>query len=81
MVRIRDWFEKFVGNDMTSGLLMISAMLASILFANSPWRESIEHFWETNIFIGVADVQFSRPLEWWVNDVLMVFGNERGIFG
>lgn len=73
MVRIRDWFEKFVGNDMTSGLLMISAMLASILFANSPWRESIEHFWETNIFIGVADVQFSRPLEWWVNDVLMVF--------
>ena len=73
MVRIRDWFEKFVGNDMTSGLLMISAMLASILFANSPWHESIEHFWETNIFIGVADVQFSRPLEWWVNDVLMVF--------
>ena len=73
MMRIRDWFEKFVGNDMTSGLLMISAMLASILFANSPWRESIEHFWETNIFIGVADIQFSRPLEWWVNDVLMVF--------
>ncbi len=73
MMRIRDWFEKFVGNDMTSGLLMISAMLASILFANSPWHESIEHFWETNIFIGVADVQFSRPLEWWVNDVLMVF--------
>lgn len=73
MMRIRDWFEKFVGNDMTSGLLMISAMLASILFANSPWRESIEHFWETNVFIGVADIQFSRPLEWWVNDVLMVF--------
>lgn len=73
MMRIRDWFEKFVGNDMTSGLLMISATLASILFANSPWRESIEHFWETNVFIGVADVQFSRPLEWWVNDVLMVF--------
>ena len=73
MMRIRDWFEKFVGNDMTSGLLMISAMLASILFANSPWRESIEHFWENNVFIGVADIQFSRPLEWWVNDVLMVF--------
>lgn len=73
MMRIRDWFEKFVGNDMTSGLLMISATLASILFANSPWRESIEHFWETNVFIGVADIQFSRPLEWWVNDVLMVF--------
>ena len=73
MMRIRDWFEKFVGNDMTSGLLMISAMLASILFANSPWRESIEHLWDTNVFIGVADIQFSRPLEWWVNDVLMVF--------
>ena len=58
---------------MTSGLLMIAAMFASILCANSPWREPIENFWNTRLFVGIADVKFSRPLDWWINDVLMVF--------
>lgn len=73
MIRIREWFEKWMNNEMTSGVLMIAAMIASILFANSPWREAIENFWNTRLFVGVADIKFSRPLDWWINDVLMVF--------
>ena len=73
MTRIREWFEKWFNNEMTSGLLMIAAMFASILCANSPWREPIENFWNTRLFVGIADVKFSRPLDWWINDVLMVF--------
>ena len=73
MTRIREWFEKWFNNEMTSGLLMIAAMFASILCANSPWREPIENFWNTRLFVGIADLKFSRPLDWWINDVLMVF--------
>lgn len=73
MLRIREWFEKFAANDMSSGVLMIAAMTASILLANSPWREPVAHFFETSLFVGVADIKFARPLEWWINDVLMVF--------
>lgn len=73
MIRIREWFEKWMNNEMTSGILMIAAMIASILFANSPWHEPIENFWNTRLFVGVADIKFSRPLDWWINDVLMVF--------
>ena len=73
MTRIREWFEKLINNEMTSGILMIVAMFASILFANSPWREPIENFWNTRLFVGVSDIKFSRPLDWWINDVLMVF--------
>lgn len=72
-MRIREWLEKLFSNEMTSGILMIAAMVASILFANTPWHESIVHFWETKLFVGLANIQFSRSLEWWINDVLMVF--------
>ncbi len=73
MLRFKDWLEKFINNEMASGLLMIAAMLASIICANSPWGENIKHFWETQLFVGIADMNFSKSLEWWVNDVLMVF--------
>ena len=73
MLRFKDWLEKFINNEMTSGLLMIAAMVASIICANSPWGEPIKHFWETQLFVGIADMNFSQSLEWWVNDVLMVF--------
>ncbi len=73
MFQIREWFERAAASDMSSGILMIAAMLASILFANSPWHEPIAHFFETDLFVGVADIKFARPLEWWINDVLMVF--------
>ena len=73
MVRLREWFEKWMNNEMTSGILMISAMVASVLCANSPWREPIENFWSTRLFVGISEIKFSRPLDWWINDVLMVF--------
>lgn len=72
-MKIKGWFEKLLNNEMTSGILMIAAMVASIICANTAWHEPIAHFWETKLFIGIAHLKFSRPLEWWINDVLMVF--------
>ena len=72
-INIRELWNKVVSNDMTSGILMILAMFASIICANSEWRESIAHFWETKLFVGLGCLSFSKTLEWWVNDVLMVF--------
>lgn len=69
----REIWNKFICNDMTSGILMILAMFASIICANTGLRESIAHFWETPLFVGLGKLSFSRSLEWWVNDVLMVF--------
>ena len=72
-MRVKEWFERLLSNEMSSGILMIASMFASILFSNTPFHEPIVHFWETKLFIGVADIKFSRSLEWWINDVLMVF--------
>lgn len=72
-MNIRQWFSKFFNSEVSSGILMILAMFTSICLANSPLREPISHFWETQLFLGLADMKFSRSLEWWINDVLMVF--------
>lgn len=69
----REMWNKIISNDMTSGILMILAMFASIICANTNLREPIAHFWETQLFVGIGKLNFSKSLEWWVNDVLMVF--------
>lgn len=72
-LNIREMWNKIICNDVTSGILMILAMFASIICANTDVREPIAHFWETPLFVGMGNLSFSKPLEWWVNDVLMVF--------
>ena len=72
-MRFREWLEKIIYNEMTSGVLMIAAMIASIWCANSDLHYKVHEFWNVKLFVGLSDVKFSRPLEWWVNDVLMVF--------
>ena len=72
-IGFRDVWNRINNNDLTSGILMILAMIASIICANSDVREPVEHFWNTRLFVGLGNLSFSRSLEWWVNDVLMVF--------
>lgn len=50
-VRIRvfskQWFENLINNEATSGLIMIFAMIAAIVCANTSAREPVAHFLET----------------------------------
>ena len=72
-MKVKEWLDRLINNEMTSGILMIAAMVASVICANTTWHEPIAQFWETRLFVGIAKIKFSRPLEWWINDVLMVF--------
>lgn len=67
------WFEKILNNEATSGLVMIFAMIAAIVCANTAAREPVHHFLQTTITLGVGDQMFPKSIEWWVNDILMVF--------
>ena len=69
----KKWFEKILNNEATSGLVMIFAMIAAIVCANTAAREPVQHFLETTITLGVGDKLFPKSIEWWVNDILMVF--------
>ena len=67
------WFEKLLNNEATSGLIMIFAMIAAIICANTAAREPVHHFLQTTITVGIGDKMFPKSIEWWVNDILMVF--------
>ncbi|HAW33611.1 MAG TPA: Na+/H+ antiporter NhaA [Alphaproteobacteria bacterium] len=67
------WFEKILNNEATSGLVMIFAMVAAIVCANTAAREPVHRFLQTTMTVGVGETLFSKSIEWWVNDILMVF--------
>lgn len=67
------WFERLLNNEATSGLVMIFAMVVAIICANTAAREPVHHFLQTTITLGIGDRMFPKSIEWWVNDILMVF--------
>jgi NhaA family Na+:H+ antiporter len=64
--------ERFLRIQAASGILLLLAAAAALVWANSPWAASYRHLWHAPLGLSVGSFTFSRPLEWFVNDVLMV---------
>jgi NhaA family Na+:H+ antiporter len=64
--------DRFLHIEAASGILLLVSAAIALLWANSPWRASYTHLWHTPMGIRVGDLAFERPLEWVVNDGLMV---------
>ena len=47
------------------------ATIVALVWANSPWRESYEMLWSTEVRIGVGSYVFEEDLAHIVNDALM----------
>src|SRR5690606_41722638 len=55
----------------SSPLSLHDALPISLIWANSPFASSYHHLWHIPLSIGLGDLTFSRPLHFWINDVLM----------
>lgn len=64
--------DRFLQIEAASGILLLVSAAIALLWANSPWRESYALLWHTPLGIRVGEFAFERPLEWVVNDGLMV---------
>lgn len=64
--------ERFLRIQAASGILLLVAAAVALAWANSPWAESYTHLWHTPVGIRLGTFVFERPLEWVVNDALMV---------
>ena len=67
-------FLGFAREEAASGLVMLAAALAAIVWANSPWQDAYHRLWETQLVISLGDVLHLDHLDLrtWVNDALMV---------
>lgn len=64
--------QRFFHTETTSGLILLAAAIAALVWANSPVAESYGRFWSTDIAVHVGRFSISHSLREWINDALMV---------
>jgi len=64
--------ERFLQIEAASGILLLIAAAVALVWANSAWADSYVRLWHTPVGIRIGGFDFERPLEWVVNDGLMV---------
>ncbi len=63
----------FARHKLAGGIVLLSAALAAMFLANSPWAARYHEVLQTSLSIGIGDSALSKPLLLWVNDGLMGF--------
>jgi Na+/H+ antiporter NhaA len=63
----------FLSTETGSAIVLLAATVAALLWANSPWPDSYESVWTTELSFSLGDWALSADLREWVNDGLMTF--------
>ena len=71
MVRVVRPFQYFARTGATSGVLLLVATTAALIWANSPWHASYEAIWESPVALSAAGEFLELSLLAWINDGLM----------
>lgn len=69
--RIFKPLERFLHVEAASGLVLLTAAVVALLWANSPWGRAYETLWHTPFTIGAGNLIVTLPLHFWINDGLM----------
>lgn len=70
--KISKMFKDFLENKKSGGILLIICTVVSILIANSGFGEGYIHFWHMVIGFDKGGIGLNFPVEFWINDGLMV---------
>lgn len=63
--------EKFVQIESFSGILLFSATIVALVWANSAFGASYQNLWNYKLGFEVGDFEISKSLLFWINDGLM----------
>jgi Na+/H+ antiporter NhaA len=61
----------FLSTETGSAIVLLGAIVAALVWANSPWPDSYESFWGTELAFRLGDWTLAADLRHWVNDGLM----------
>ncbi|MHA7112791.1 Na+/H+ antiporter NhaA [Pseudomonas promysalinigenes] len=64
-------FERFLHIEAVSGIVLLIAAVAALIWANSPAAASYDALWHTPISFGIGSLSFTQSLHFWINDGLM----------
>jgi Na+/H+ antiporter NhaA len=63
----------FLGTETGGAIVLLSAAVLALLWANSPWSDTYETVWRTNLSVRIGGSGISTDLRHWVNEGLMTF--------
>ncbi len=63
--------QRFLHVEANSGVVLLLAAAAALIWANSPFAASYQAFWHLPLSIELGDIIVSRSLHFWINDGLM----------
>lgn len=63
--------QHFLHVEAVSGVVLLAAAAAALLWANSPYAHSYHDVWNLPIAFRLREHAFVRPLHFWINDALM----------
>lgn len=63
--------ERFLAVQAASGIVLLVAATAALIWANSPAAALYDTLWTTPLGVSLGPLSFARDLRWWVNDGLM----------
>jgi Na+/H+ antiporter NhaA len=63
----------FLSAETGGAVVLVAAVAAALIWANSPWSDSYESFWTTKLSITIGSGGISLDLRDWVNEGLMTF--------
>src|SRR5690606_14656281 len=69
--RAFDAFERFLHIEAVSGIVLVIAAAAALIWANSSFAHSYHALWHTPLAISLGEWSLSQPLHFWINDGLM----------
>jgi NhaA family Na+:H+ antiporter len=69
--RVFETLQRFLHVEAVSGIALLIAAIAAMIWANSPFSQSYDALWHTPLSVGLGTFVFSRTLHFWINDALM----------
>lgn len=69
--RLTNPFVRFLHIESAGGVILLFFAIAALVLSNSPWADSFEHAWGTQVGLQVGSLEFARSLREWINDGLM----------
>ncbi len=65
--------RSFLSTESAGAVVLLLGAVAALAWANSPWSDSYESFWGTELSIRVGSEGISLDLRGWVTEALMTF--------
>ena len=63
--------REFLRTESAGGVVLVAAAVVALVWANSPWKDSYQDLWNTDLVISLGERTLDLDLREWVNDGLM----------